>query len=691
MINLMVYHNLIYSVQKFEFEARIFISFTIVILVTLSSFLLFKDTPTNFIIIGNWLNIDPYWANFYGYIIVILITIFASMLRMWSGSILSSQRMMSFRVQHDQLLIEGPYRYTRNPIYLADFIAFIGFSLCMKPIGFLMPALIYLHYMQLILYEEKNLKLQFGRKYEEYIKGIPRFFPNNKSLFHLGKVFKDFYINYDGFRNNALYVLLIFGFVVSAFTGSLVHAILIGLPGLIDWAVIHTVKGVKSPTSQKKSPDGEVTKTDLSSDSYYPESEFTNPEGKVYDTETKISRLVEKQVDQNVNSPSLEGNILGIKNGTDRIDPSNQAEIEKEKVFEDLLYAQCWEDPAIDRIAFNINDKDIIFSITSGGCNLLTFLIDNPEKIIALDLNASQNHLLNLKICVFRSLDYGEMLKFIGYEPDKRRLKIYQNIKGQMPSDSIDYWDTQLNKIQQGIIHSGRYENYMHLLKKWIDRIMGSTLFNQLLQLNGREERLDFYERKWNNYKWKSFTRIFLSRWVMTLLFTKAFFEQLETNFSFGDHFRNQTKRALVNLPLKENYFLNYILSGNYYSREYLPPYLRKNNFNLIKSRLDRIEIITDSCESFFASLPDNFITKFNFSNIFEWMPLSDYEKLLNEAIRVGVPGGILTYRNLLVPRSRPESLKDQLIPDLELAHQLHEQDLSFIYRRYVVEKINKG
>ena len=174
-------------------------------------------------------------------------------------------------------------------------------------------------------------------------------------------------------------------------------------------------------------------------------------------------------------------------------------------------------------------------------------------------------------------------------------------------------------------------------------------------------------------------------------MFSKAFFEQLDTSFSFGDHFRNQTKRAFVNLPLKENYFLNYILSGNYYSREFLPPYLRKENFSLIKDRLDRIEIVTDSCESYFASLPDNYITKFNFSNIFEWMPVDEYEKLLLEAIRVGIPGGILTYRNLLVPRSRPDSLEDQLIPDLELAHQLHEKDLSFIYSRYVVEKINKG
>jgi protein-S-isoprenylcysteine O-methyltransferase Ste14 len=115
---------------------------------------------------------------------------------------------MAFKVQHDQLLLKGPYQCTRNPIYLADFIAFVGFALCMRPVGFLMPVLIYLHYIQLIHYEEKNLKLQFGKKYEDYIKGVPQFFPNISSLLHPGEVLKDFKINYDGFRNNALYVLL---------------------------------------------------------------------------------------------------------------------------------------------------------------------------------------------------------------------------------------------------------------------------------------------------------------------------------------------------------------------------------------------------------------------------------------------------------------------------------------------------
>jgi S-adenosylmethionine-diacylglycerol 3-amino-3-carboxypropyl transferase len=57
----------------------------------------------------------------------------------------------------------------------------------------------------------------------------------------------------------------------------------------------------------------------------------------------------------------------------------------------------------------------------------------------------------------------------------------------------------------------------------------------------------------------------------------------------------------------------------------------------------------------------------------------------------VGRDGAVMTYRNLLVPRSRPESMAAWIKPDRRLAAELHAMDRSFIYKTYVVEKIAKG
>ena len=611
------------TIRKIEFEARIFVSLGIVLTVCLVSFLVFPNEPSNMIRLGKATGLPEVWSVRIGFGLVAGIMVAASLLRMWAGTVLSSPRVMSFRIRKEVLATEGPYQISRNPIYLADLICFCGFALCFPPVGLALPVLLFLHYTQLIGYEEQSLEAQFGEAFAAYKKQTPRFIPGIRSIRRLPAALSAFRINRDGLRHNAQYVLLIPGFIVSAFTGNLLHAIFIGIPGVLDWAIVHTRIGL-------------------------------NPGGKD-----------------------------ALKSEAERLMQS--------RVFKDIIYAQCWEDPDMDRKAFRITPSDVVFSITSGGCNTLTFLIDNPKKVFALDLSPYQNFLLDLKMAAFRELDYAELLEFVGVHPSSQRLELYRRLTKHLQPDSLRYWDRQHRKIERGIIHCGRYERYMRLLRKTLILLVGKSLLQDLYACKTREERQELYDRRWNNLRWKAFTKVCLSRTAMSFLFTRAFFLYLEESFSFGAHFREKAKKALVDLPLHENYFLAYILLGRYYSLDCLPVYLQKEHFESIKSRLDRIEIVTRNSTDFFRSLPANSITRFNFSNIFEWMPPEDFRQLLLETIRVAQDGSILTYRNLLVPRSRPAALADRIIPREQLAAELLENDRSFIYRAYNVEQISKS
>ena len=142
---------------------------------------------------------------------------------------------------------------------------------------------------------------------------------------------------------------------------------------------------------------------------------------------------------------------------------------------------------------------------------------------------------------------------------------------------------------------------------------------------------------------------------------------------------------------MRENPFLSYILLGRFYDEAHLPVYLRRENFPVIRDRLDRVEIVTDSCEHYFAGLEDSTISKFNFSNIFEWMSPAAFENLLRETARGPRDGALLTYRNLLVFRERPLSLDGLIRSRQDLAKALRGTDLSFIYDNYVVEQVEKG
>jgi S-adenosylmethionine-diacylglycerol 3-amino-3-carboxypropyl transferase len=616
--------TLSYSALKTEFEARIFISIGIVLTFCLLSFMVFRSAPDNLELIGQMIGIESGSIRFAGYILMGAVCLLSSVLRMWAGSVLTSNRVMSFKVRNDNLTTFGPFALVRNPIYLADFIALSAFAICLKPIGLLLPIFFYFHYVHLIQYEEIALEQQFGSAFRAYQKSTPRFIPSWSSIQNFLKGPKHFMINYDGLRHNALYTWFIVGFVVAAFTDNLLYALLIGFPGVIDWAVIHTVIGTKP-------------------------------------------------------LPGVEEDIV----------PKSQ-DLDQARVFEDVVYAQCWEDPEIDREAFQIGPEDVVFSITSGGCNALAFLIDDPAKIIALDLNPTQNYLLELKMAGFRSLTRAELLAFLGVIPSETRMHTYRSIKEQLSMEARKYWDENPDMIRGGVIHCGRYEKYMRSLGKWLRRIIGARAINRMFDASGREERQLVYESMWNNVRWKLFTRIFLSRWVMTYLFDKAFFAQLEDSFSFGDHFRSVVKRGVTRFSASQNPFLSYMLSGRYSSLDHLPLYLRKESFELIRSRIDRISIHNESCESLFERLPESSVSKFNFTNIFEWMSEEDFGQLLRSTIRVAQDGAVITYRNLLVDRNRPTDLARWIVPRTALANKLHGMDRSFIYKAYVVEEIVK-
>jgi S-adenosylmethionine-diacylglycerol 3-amino-3-carboxypropyl transferase len=613
----------IIRIRKTWFEVRIFISLSIVLVILLISHFLFKQSPSIIETVGSWIGLSPKLSFRFGYPLIAILVLFATLIRMWAGSILTSKTVMTFKIQNNRLAISGPYNFVRNPIYFADLIAFTALSFCLTPIGLLIPVFIWIHYYQLIRYEEEKLITKFGLTYREYMNSVPGLLPGFKQIKTLMDVELNFKINFDGFRHNAQYVLFIPGLLFASYTGNFFHAILIGLPAVIDWAVIHTIIGISGDTAEK----------------------------------------------------------------TKSISPTNK--FRHSKVFRDILYSQCWEDPELDRAAFKIKPGDTIFSITSGGCNALAFLIDDPGKLICLDMNRFQNYLLALKISAFKMLEYEETLEFLGILPSAHRWEYYERVKVNLSEAEKLYWGTKKADINNGIIHCGKYERYMHLLKRVFRILIGEKIINELFNSLDLEEQGIIFNNKWDNFRWKLFCRIFLSRTFASLLFDKAFYKYLDPGFSFEKYYRSAVRTAVTELPAKDNYFLSYILTGNYFI-DNLPVYLKKENYELIRNRLDRINMVNSGCQDYLRSLPGNLISEFNFTNIFEWMSVDEFNILLLEIIRIAKDGAVMTYRNHLVTRQRPEILADQIITDIPLSTELHKRDRSFIYKAYVVERIKK-
>lgn len=75
-----------------------------------------------------------------------------------------------------EIVVKGPYKYTRNPMYLMMVIVCIGFSIILDEAWvFLMaPVCGYVIYRIAIRHEEKYLAEKFGASYEAYKSSVRR-------------------------------------------------------------------------------------------------------------------------------------------------------------------------------------------------------------------------------------------------------------------------------------------------------------------------------------------------------------------------------------------------------------------------------------------------------------------------------------------------------------------------------------
>ncbi len=240
------------TIRQKEFELRIFVSFTIVLVICALSFTVFRQSPLSGAQMGRLIGLSASQEVTFAYLVAALFMIPASLLRMWAGSFLTSRRMMRFAVQNDGLVTGGPYRLVRNPIYLADLIAFVGFALVLPPVGLLMPLLLLVHYEQIIRYEEAALRRRHPRAFADYAHRVPRLLPVRAVRWRFREAGKEWVINRDGWVHNALYLLFIPGFLWSAHTHRLIHALGVGLPAVVLWTYLHMRIGLQA--EQKRLP-----------------------------------------------------------------------------------------------------------------------------------------------------------------------------------------------------------------------------------------------------------------------------------------------------------------------------------------------------------------------------------------------------------------------------------------------------
>ena len=190
-----------------------------------------------------------------------------------------------------------------------------------------------------------------------------------------------------------------------------------------------------------------------------------------------------------------------------------------------------------------------------------------------------------------------------------------------------------------------------------------------------------------NNARWNLLCKIFFSRTVMGRLGRdKAFFRYV--NLNVGEHVLTRTKHALTELDPSENSYLYYIVNGEY--KDVLPLAYRKENFEAIKRNIDKLVLFTDTVETFIERDDIDYISKYNLSDIFEYMDDTQMCKIYEKMITKSKPGTIIAYWNMLADK-RISKYFDNLEYKEKESEELLKKDKAFFYSKFIIEEIKGG
>lgn len=343
--------------------------------------------------------------------------------------------------------------------------------------------------------------------------------------------------------------------------------------------------------------------------------------------------------------------------------------------FRGLVYAQIWEDPAVDLEALAITPDCHVVTIASGGCNVLSYLTANPRAITAVDLNTAHIALNRLKLAAAKHLpDHAAFHRFFGQANRPENIDAYRtHVAPQLDDVSRRYWegrDLSGRRRIGGFAHGfyrrgllGGFISFGHVMAKLYGIDPREILAAETLEDQRRifDTRLaPFFDKR-------------LVRWMMDqpaslfgLGIPPAQYESLAADDPQGISaaLRSRLEKLACDFDVKDNYFAWQAFGRGYGDDPSapLPPYLEATNHAAIVARADRVEVRHVNFVDYLNAMPDASLDRYVLLDAQDWMTDAQLDQLWAAIGRTAKPGARVLFRTAAVPDLLPGRVADDLL-----------------------------
>jgi len=372
-----------------------------------------------------------------------------------------------------------------------------------------------------------------------------------------------------------------------------------------------------------------------------------------------------------------------------------------------ILFNTVWEDPRLDKEALRINEKDVILTISSAGCNALSFLLENPKHIFLVDRNPCQNALVELKIAAIKNLDYKLFWKMFGEGVlPNFSTKYYPKLRHDLSPEAQTYWDSKAfyfngTGMKRSFYWRGTCGTVAWFISWYCNMVPGlSHALNTLFDAKTVDEQKLIYDKFVAPKLWGGLlsrvikSEVYLSWTGIPLPQQKLLASTAGSNDSIANWIKAQIDYVCTELPIHENYFWRVYVKGSY-SKECCPEYLKEENFAKLKANVGKITISTETVTEFLKRNPKkNKISTFVLLDHMDWMAeqpsvlTEEWEAILNNSTKNAKflwRSAALTDHNFVLRTAVKEKgklvqLQDILDVDEKLSARIHPLDRVHTY-----------
>lgn len=363
--------------------------------------------------------------------------------------------------------------------------------------------------------------------------------------------------------------------------------------------------------------------------------------------------------------------------------------------FRRLVYTQIWEDPEADLAALQLPVGSTIVTISSGGCNALSYLTARPAQVFAVDLNEAHLSLLKLKLAGLRAFsNYSDFWQFFGEAASPANATLYrEQLWLWLDSEARAYWDKRncIGRPRHHYFTDGFYRHGMlggfiglaHVLAK-LARIDLKALLNGKPDAPERIQALLRLDRLFHS----PFARLLTG--TPALLFSLGIPPQQRDLLGGGAPINEVLYERLLRLinghPNETNYFAWQALQRRYPGPgdRCLPPYLQRGQFDRMRDGAGQIIPVHANLRQFLEGLPARQIDAVVLLDSQDWMAPDEIRALWNAIDRAGNDDVRVIFRTAgkESPLQSPElgSLQQIWHRDEERSAVGFEQDRSGIY-----------